>query len=93
MTDQEYHVRVKIEGERICITSLIGDPAQRGLPTTTLAFQPVQSDPTLHPITIHWRSEIPQQSHQQAAVEGAVLTYCGQLFGEVAYQGPIDCCL
>ena len=91
--EHAYHVRVRIEGERICISSLIGDPVQCGSPTTTLAFQPVQSDPALYPITIHWQSEIPQRSQQQAAVEHAVLAYCGRLLGETAYQGPIDCCL
>ena len=93
MTEREYHVRVKIEGRRICVSSLIGNPVGRGLPTTTLDFQPVQSDPAVYPITIHWISEVPQHSHQQAGVERAVLDYCERLFQETAYQGPIDCCL
>lgn len=92
MNPRTFNVAVKIENERLCISSLIGDPTRRGLPTTSLTFSPLRAESTIS-IVMHWKSEVLQDAQQRAKIESAVVDYCRQLLDESAYEGPIDCCL
>jgi hypothetical protein len=95
MNRQEYHVAVKIDGEHISVSRLLGYAKRHDLPVTQIAFRPVVTDSTTYPIYVYWKSGLLEDSNpaRQAAVECAVVTYCGRLFHEEAYPGPVDCCL
>jgi hypothetical protein len=91
MARHEYHIAVKVEGENIHVAGLIGK--RLDVPSTTLTFSPVRSDPVSYPVHVYWKSELPRDLTNRAAIEQAVLDYCGRLYQESPYEGPVDCCL
>jgi len=90
MRRQEYRISVKIEDTHISVGSLLGQRAD--LPMTDLSFRPVKSE-SAFPVRVCWKSALPTAADQRRAAERAVLDYCGRLFDESAYEGPVDCCL
>lgn len=87
----EYHLIVRVEGNTIRVSALLNRANPPRTPTTLHSFQPDVSDPTSYPVTVYWKSYLPDA--MTAAAEHAILDYCARLYNETVYSGPIDCCL
>lgn len=88
---EEYHLVARIDGTDIRISTLLNKAKPPQVPTTSLHFQPTQSEITSFPVTVYWKSTLPVE--MVAAAEQAILDYCSRLYNESPYSGPIDCCL
>jgi len=90
---QEYHLIAWIEGNGLRLSPLLNKANPPHVPTTSLNFQPLKSDPAVFPVTIFWKTTAPNNPEMVIAAEQAILNYCARLYNEAAYSGPIDCCL